>query len=124
MPIFASLGAGSIRSYGLVRRPFGGGAPTTAITAQIFTESTSWTVPTDVTTVDYLVVAGGGAAGTSYGGGGGAGGYQSGSSLSVTAGATYKISIGAGGTGNAPSPLGQFGGDGSNSGLFDLVRDI
>ncbi|NBS71205.1 hypothetical protein EBT31_20200, partial [bacterium] len=53
--------------------------------------------------VEYLVVAGGGSGGgTSVGqqysgGGGGAGGFRTGTGLAITAGATYAVTIGAGG---------------------------
>ena len=67
------------------------------LTTQIFTNSTTWTIPSGVSSVDYLVVAGGGAGSSSGGAGGGAGGFQTGSSLSVTPAATYTIAVGAGG---------------------------
>jgi len=49
--------------------------------------------------IDYLVVAGGGGGGSRYGGGGGAGGYLTSrdESFPVTAGTTYKITVGSGG---------------------------
>ena len=43
-----------------------------------FNGSATWTAPTGVTSVDYLVVAGGGSGGSGTGGGGGAGGNSSG----------------------------------------------
>jgi hypothetical protein len=52
-------------------------------------------------TADVLVVAGGGAGGNgsgAYGGGGGAGGYRLLSSQSITSGASYRASVGGGGT--------------------------
>ena len=58
-----------------------------------FTGTGSWTCPTGVTEIDYLVVGGGGGGGTS-GGGGGAGGFRTGTGLTVTAGQTYTITIG------------------------------
>ena len=69
--------------------------PLTAV--QIFTNSSTWTVPTGVSSVDYLVVGGAGSGGT-LGGGGGAGGYQAGTGLSVIPATTYTIAVGAGGT--------------------------
>jgi hypothetical protein len=48
--------------------------------------------------VEYLVVAGGGGGGCRSGGGGGAGGYRS-STLAVSAGVNYSISVGGGGSG-------------------------
>ena len=39
-PIFASLGAGSIRSYGLIRRLFGGGAGTGAVAGKAAADRT------------------------------------------------------------------------------------
>ena len=49
--------------------------------------------------IDYLVVAGGGGGGARYGGGGGAGGFLTSrdESFPVTAGTTYKITVGSGG---------------------------
>lgn len=56
--------------------------------------------------IEYLVVGGGGGGGMDMGGGGGAGGYLAGTAT-VTAGATYTITVGAGGRGG-PEP-GTFG---------------
>ena len=73
-PIFASFSS-SIKSYGLVR------ATARSVLNRItqgFNFSTTWIVPTGVTSIDYLVVAGGGGGGVTYGGGGGAGGYRTG----------------------------------------------
>jgi hypothetical protein len=57
-------------------------------------------VPGGVTSsVRYLVVGGGGGGGTNGGGGGGAGGLVTNTSLAVTAGTTYPITVGAGGAG-------------------------
>jgi len=53
------------------------------------------------TSVSYLVVAGGGGGGLSQGGGGGGGGLLQGSSLSVTNGVTYTVTVGGGGAVNA-----------------------
>lgn len=68
-----------------------------------FTSSGTFTVPTGVTSVDYLVVGGGGAGGgytsggtAGGGGGGGAGGMRTGA-LSVTPGASLTVTVGAGG---------------------------
>jgi len=68
--------------------------------------------------VSYLVVGGGGAGGAgdsggSAGGGGGAGGYLSGY-RAITAGTTYTINVGAGGTGT--TTIGNSGGSSSISG--------
>ena len=45
------------------------------IVVQTFTATSTWTCPTGVTEVEYLVVAGGGGGGSTTGGGGGAGGF-------------------------------------------------
>ena len=79
-----------------------------------FTGTSTWTVPTGVTTVQYLVVAGGGGADAA---GGGAGGFRTGSGLSVTPGQTYNAVIGAGGIcGGGNGGLPQT--NGSNSGFW------
>jgi len=62
------------------------------------TGTTTWTAPTGVTSVEYLVVAGGGGGGHNVGGGGGAGGYRTGT-LSVTPSSSYTVTVGAGGAG-------------------------
>jgi hypothetical protein len=45
-----------------------GGAGATFTVIQTFTASGTWTCPTGVTEVEYLVVAGGGGGGSRYGG--------------------------------------------------------
>jgi hypothetical protein len=68
----------------------------------------TWTAPTGVTSVNYLVVGGGGGGGDGVptrttGGGGGAGGMLTGT-LSVTPGTSYTVTIGAGGaSGTSPA---------------------
>ena len=86
--------------------------------------STTWTVPTGVTSITYLVVAGGGggAGGTASehaGGGGGAGGVTSGT-LSVSAG-SINVAVGAGGNGGAATSLGSNGGGSSLAGTVSTV---
>ncbi len=71
--------------------------------------TTSFTVPADVTAVEYVIVAGGGGAGddTASGGAGGAGGVVD-DSLAVTPGQSIGVVVGAGGG------RGVSGGDGAN----------
>jgi len=76
-----------------------------------YTSSTTWTVPSGVNSIDYLVVAGGGGGG-SYGGGGGAGGLMTGTGYSVTPGNSIIVTIGGGGAGGSG---GNRGTTGSNS---------
>jgi len=56
----------------------------------------TFTVPSGVTTLGLLMVAGGGSGGSSLGGGGGGGGMLDGN-ITVTAGSTINLSVGAGG---------------------------
>ena len=79
----------------------------------------SWTVPTGVTSVRYLVVAGGGGGGSDNGGGGGAGGYLAGASTATTPGDTALVVVGNGGAGavNASSTASN----GGNSSFGSLV---
>ena len=56
----------------------------------------TWTAPTGVTEVWYLVVAGGGSGGGGIGGGGGAGGLLNGTHT-VVPGQTYNVTVGRGG---------------------------
>ena len=64
---------------------------------QVFTSSTSWTAPSGIVGIDYLVVAGGGGGG-GLGGGGGAGGVQTGTLTTGLTGAK-TVTIGTGGAG-------------------------
>jgi hypothetical protein len=62
-----------------------------------------WTIPSDATTVDYLLVAGGGSGGSRHAGGGGAGGLVSASSVSLSGITSLNITLGAGGASVIPS---------------------
>jgi hypothetical protein len=65
-----------------------------------FNTGTTWTVPTGVTAIDVLVVGGGGGGGSDGGGGGGGGEVRQTTGISVGAGVSATITVGAGGTGN------------------------
>ena len=91
----------------------GGGSapagPTSYTAVQVFTASQTWTPPSGVTSVDYMVIAGGGGGGGRIGGGGGAGGYREGIGLSVTPSTSYTIAVGSGGAGAANAGQGSTG---------------
>lgn len=73
--------------------------------------SCTWTVPSGVTSVEYLVVAGGGGGGS---GGGGAGGLLTnvgGPAFTVSPSAILNITVGAGGTAGTGGSSGGNGGD-------------
>ena len=90
---------------------------------------TSWNAMSSSTfsfALSYLVIAGGGAGGHQHGGGGGAGGYRvayqtdtSGgggsteSTITVTPGANFTVTIGAGGAGVVGGGSSEFGSDGN-----------
>ena len=68
----------------------------------IITSTQSWTAPSDVTTVDLFLVGGGGGGGATnttnnQGAGAGGGGQVLQDTVSVTPGASYTVTIGAGG---------------------------
>lgn len=87
-----------------------------AATAAYTTSGTySWTAPAGVTSVDVQVWGGGGGGGgqnnnSDGGGGGGGGAYSQVLGIAVTPGATYTVTVGAGGAGGAPG-TGGAGGD-------------
>ena len=81
---------------------------------QQFTASGTWTAPTGVTQVEYLVVAGGGGGGYN-GGGGGAGGFRTATGLAVTPGTSYTVTVGAGGTGGTSNSGSRTATAGGNS---------
>ena len=65
--------------------------------------SNTFTVPANVTNIDYLVVAGGGSGGARHGGGGGAGGLISKIGISVSGITTLNVTVGVGGAAVRPS---------------------
>jgi prepilin-type N-terminal cleavage/methylation domain-containing protein len=83
---------------------------------QSFTSSTTWTVPANVTSVEYLVVAGGGGGGSAFAGGGGAGGLLTGSNFAVSG--SVSVTVGAGGAG---ASAGGASANGSNSAFGSIV---
>ncbi|PKG31857.1 PKD domain-containing protein, partial [Methanoregula sp.] len=94
----------------------GGSATTTYryYVIQVFTSSTTWAVPANIGTVEYLVVAGGGGGG-GQGGGGGAGGVLNGT-LTTGLSGTKTVTIGSGGTGGTTARASN----GENS-VFDTI---
>lgn len=78
----------------------------------VFNSSSTFTVPSGVTEVNYFMAAGGGSGGDTAGGGGGGGGVLTDTNFSVTPFASLPVVVGAGGlTG------GHNGGDSTFSGL-------
>lgn len=91
----------------------------------VFSSSQTWTVPSDVTSVEVLVVGGGGGGGTStnFGnggsGGGGGGGIVHETAYAVTPGAGVSVVVGSGGSpGSSGNNSGQ---NGQNSSFDSLV---
>lgn len=81
-------------------------------------QTTNWTAPAGVTTVEYLVVGGGGGAGNAYdnaGGGGGGAGMVLIGNLAVTPGTTYTVVVGDGGVGGADARANNPGTAGEDS---------
>jgi len=96
------------------------------ITSFTSTGTTSWTAPSGVTSVDYLVVGGGGGGGTGYdagGGGGGAGGMVLTGTLTVIPGNSYTVTVGAGGAGGPDTRTNTSGSAGSNS-VFSSITAL
>jgi hypothetical protein len=62
-----------------------------------------WYTPSNVTLIDYLVVAGGGSGGSRHGGGGGAGGLLKSTNASISNISSLSISVGTGGAAVVPS---------------------
>ncbi len=96
---------------------------------QEFNSSGTWVCPFGTTQVELLLVGGGGGGGSATAvnanhmaaGGGGGGGEVKKTSVAVTAGTTYTVTVGAGGSGStATTAAGGSGGDSS----FGLTRTI
>lgn len=89
-------------------------------------DTTSWTAPAGITSVNYLVVGGGGGGGNGYdngGGGGGGGGMVRSGTLSVTPGTSYTVTVGAGGAGGANIRSDRPGSNGESS-VFDTITSL
>lgn len=86
---------------------------------QVFTASTTWTVPDGVTQLRVLAVGGGGGGGSRFAGGGASGGVTVGS-LSVTPGQQIAVTVGAAGTGG-PNTANTPGTDGGASSFGAIV---
>ncbi len=92
-------------------------------TVQTFTSTgtTTFTIPLNVTSIDYLVVAGGGGGGTGGGGGGGGGGMLTGNGTTTFySGNSYTVVVGGGGMGGDNSPN-WYGTNGSSSVLGNIT---
>jgi hypothetical protein len=63
----------------------------------------TWTVPSDASAIDYLLIGGGGSGGSRHAGGGGAGGLVKGSNVSLSGITSLNIKIAAGGQSVVPS---------------------
>lgn len=87
-----------------------------------FTSSGTFTVPSDVTYVRYLVIGGGGGGGAWRGGGGGAGGMREGF-LEVTPNANITVEVGNGGAGSPGGTNTSRGANGQNS-VFGSITAI
>jgi hypothetical protein len=101
----------------------------TSYVAHVFTASGALSVtPAPPPTIEYLIVAGGGGGGSDIdvGGGGGGGGFLTSSTLAISVGTTYTITLGGGGPrGTGPDATGTGGGSngtqGVNSSAFGLT---
>jgi hypothetical protein len=62
----------------------------------------TWTLPSDISTVDYLLVGGGGSGGSRHAGGGGAGGMLTASGIALTGITSLNITVGSGGASVVP----------------------
>jgi gliding motility-associated-like protein len=88
----------------------------------------SFTVPSGVASISYLVVGAGGGSGTVYddsSSGGGGGGQLKTGLLSVSLGENYKLTVGTGGIGGqgqrTPSVITNWGTDGANSSFHSFI---
>ena len=82
------------------------------------TGSTTWTPPSGVTSVEYLVVGGGGGGGATYAGAGGCGGFRNAPGLAVAGAQT--VTVGVGGDGGTTTPLSRAGKKGGDS-VFSTI---
>ena len=99
-----NIGSGTALSWTTANRPASPvvgqmGWNTTTNSMEVFIGNSNWqTIASTAYSIDYLVVAGGGGGGSGTAGGGGAGGLIQASSVAVSPGTNYVITIGAGAT--------------------------
>jgi len=125
--LFKSLGSGNWRCMFYTRAS---GVPVVtsgAYTRVLFTASTTWTCPANVSSVYITSAAGGGGGGggvsaASSGGGGGGGAAQHKTTYAVTPSNVYTITIGAGGTAGAVG--GGLGGTGGTTTIPALFTQL
>jgi len=86
-----------------------------------YTSNGTFTVPSGVTAVDYLVVSGGGGSGHYTAGGGGAGGVLYASGYQVSSGASFTIVVGLGGAGGVGGGASGYNGSASQFGNISPV---
>lgn len=99
---------------------------------QEFTSSGTWTCPTGTSLVEAVLVGGGGGGGTvhssitGYHGaaGGGGGGEVKKVSIPVTAGTTYTVTVGAGGSGSTTGQTSPVSGGNGGDTSFGLTRTL
>ena len=110
---FETSGVGDAGTGGTVERQLDEFVHTFVV-APDGTATFSFTPPADVNEVDALVVGGGGPGGYYAGGGGGGGGLIYTNEMRVTGGATYTVTVGAGGEhATSAAAYGTNGGDSS-----------
>lgn len=116
LPVVTTAGRETSPSFGMVAANSTTGDPEwwdpTTSTWKKFAQPSGYSV-------EYLVVAGGGGGGQNYGGGGGAGGLLA-SSVTLSSGTTYTITVGAGGVGT-PAGATAFATSGSNSSISTIA---
>ena len=118
---FTTSGVGDAGTGGAVERQLDEFVHTFVV-APDGTATFEFSPPADVHEVDALVVAGGGPGGYYAGGGGGAGGLVYTNGLRVTGGATYMVTVGAGGE-HATSAA-AYGTSGGNSSIVGTDVDV
>ena len=98
--------------------------PTSSTDTFTTANTTIWTAPLGVTSVEYLVVGGGGGGGTGYdnaGGGGGAGGMVRTGTKNVRPNRRYVITVGAGGAGGPDTRTNTGGSNGEESRFGPII---
>ena len=88
------------------------------------TGTTTWTVPSGVTTLRTLIVGGGGGGGFDIGGGGGAGGFREAESVVTTPGENATIVVGTGGAGDVSRGIPCVGDNGNPSSLVTISANL